>query len=44
MSKDVARKSKSKFLLRLLAVAAIAGAAWSITLRIIAGNDNNWES
>lgn len=43
MSKEIAKKSKSKFMLRLIAVAALAGAVWQIAVRVIAGNDNNWE-
>jgi len=44
MSKEVAKKSKAKFMLKLMAVAALAGAVWSIALRIIAGDDNRWEN
>lgn len=44
MSKDVEKKSKTKFMLKLMVFAAITGAVWNIALRIISGNDNTWEN
>jgi len=44
MSKEVAKKSKTKFMLKLLAVAAIAGAVWKIALGVIAGDYNSSEN
>lgn len=41
MSKEIEKKSKTKFMLKLLAVAAIAGAVWKIVLEVLAGDDNH---
>lgn len=39
MAKEVAKKSKTKFVLKLLAVAAIAGSVWKIVLEVLSGDD-----
>ena len=44
MSKEIEKKSKSKFMLKVLAVAAIAGVVWKVALELLGGNDNRWEN
>lgn len=44
MTKEIEKKSKTKFMLKLLAVAAIAGAVWKVALEFLGGNDTRWEN
>ena len=44
MSKEIEKKSKSKFVLKLMAISAISVAVWKIVIAVLGGNDNRWEN